>query len=161
MRNFLLLAILMITACAGQPERKVDYVLVEKSKNQLHLIKDEQPIRSYQVALGQNPVGHKVQRGDLRTPEGRYNMIFKNENSKFYRSIYINYPNEHDKIMAQLRGVDPGADIVLHGLPNGYRDNGLPFQPMNWTQGCLAVRNHEMDEIMSLVEVNTPIEIRP
>jgi murein L,D-transpeptidase YafK len=138
-------------------------VLVKKSTNKMYLIDDGEVLKEYKVSLGQNPIGDKIQRGDLRTPEGRYTLKYKNNQSKFYRSLYISYPNEQDIAEAALRGVDPGDDIVIHGLPNGVRDHDIKGElyPLNWTEGCIAVRNHEMDEIWRLVDVNTPIEIRP
>jgi murein L,D-transpeptidase YafK len=141
----------------------VDKVVVHKSANKMYLIKNSKPIKEYDIALGGNPVGHKMQEGDMRTPEGQYMLDYKNNRSKFYKSINISYPNSHDIIKAQLRGVSPGDDIVIHGLPNGMRDEDIigELQPKNWTQGCIAVKNREMDEIWQLVEIDTPIEIRP
>ncbi len=138
-----------------------DYVLVEKSKNKMHLIKNGRILRSYNAGFGANPRGHKVQEGDMRTPEGTYMLTYKNENSSFYRSIKIDYPNERDIEIASARGVPPGGDIVIHGMPNAQGNYLGPLKPRNWTQGCVAVRNHEMDEIFSLVQIPTPIEIRP
>ena len=140
----------------------VDFVLVEKSQNRMYLMKDGEVVRDYHVALGQSPIGHKVKEGDNRTPEGRYTLMFKNPNSKFYRSIMLDYPNERDKVIAARRGVDPGNHIVIHGQPN---EHFGPYegvsQAFNWTNGCVAVTNFEMGEIWRLVDVDTPIEIRP
>lgn len=142
--------------------RHVDYVLVEKSKNKMTLFKEGEVVRQYHVSLGKNPVGHKTQEGDLRTPEGRYNLMFKNPDSKFYKSIMIDYPNERDRALASRRGVDPGGEIVIHGQPNTHF---APYEGVvnafNWTDGCIAVTNPEMGEIWRLVDVDTPIEIKP
>ncbi len=129
----------------------------------MYLIDDGEVLKEYNISLGRNPIGDKVQRGDMRTPEGRYLLDYKNDQSKFYRSLNISYPNDYDIAEATERGVDPGDDIVIHGLPNGVRDSDIKGElyPLNWTEGCIAVRNHEMDEIWQLVELNTPIEIRP
>lgn len=160
MKNFVLLSLLLIvSACAVPP--KADIVLVDKSQNRMYLFQRSQVIASYDISLGQNPIGHKVQEGDHRTPEGRYSLTYKNANSKFYKSIRINYPNENDIARAEARGVTPGGDIVIHGMPNEVGDYRGPIKPKNWTQGCIAVRNHEMDEIWKLVDSGTPIEIRP
>jgi murein L,D-transpeptidase YafK len=156
---FTSLLLILLSACAAPP--KADLVVVEKSKNKLHLIQKGQTLKSYDISLGKNPVGHKIMRGDMRTPEGRYLLDYKNENSKFYRSINISYPNEYDIARAHAFGMDPGDDIVIHGMPNHMGDVRGPIYPINWTEGCIAVRNHEMDEIWELVELNTPIEIRP
>lgn len=156
-----LLSILIITACAQPP--RTDVIIVEKSRNKMYLIDDGEVLKEYKVSLGQNPIGDKLQRGDLRTPEGAYHINYKNNQSKFYRSLSISYPNNTDVMEAAMMGVDPGDAIVIHGLPNGMRDNDIKGElyPLNWTQGCIAVKNKEMDEIWRLVELNTPIEIRP
>ena len=156
----ILSSVFLIVGCSGP---QVDKVVVHKSANKMYLIKNNKPIKEYDIALGGNPIGHKMQEGDMRTPEGQYLLDYKNDRSKFYKSINISYPNSHDIINAQLRGVSPGDDIVIHGLPNGMRDEDIKgeLKPKNWTQGCIAVKNREMDEIWQLVEVDTPIEIRP
>ncbi|MEM6812077.1 MAG: L,D-transpeptidase family protein [Pseudomonadota bacterium] len=143
--------------------QKADFVLVQKSQNKMFLKRDGRVLRSYSISLGQNPVGPKLERGDLRTPEGRYYLNYKNDDSQFYRSIHISYPNEYDIARAERRGVDPGDAIVIHGLPNDIRDRDIEgyLSPKNWTEGCIAVRNSEMDEIWSMVDLDTPIEIRP
>lgn len=143
-------------------QKYVDFVLVEKSNNRLYLMKEGKVVREYHVALGKNPYGHKVQEGDFRTPEGRYNLIYKNPQSRFHKSIMLDYPNEQDMQTAELRGVHPGKHIVIHGQPNehfGPRDGVA--NAFNWTDGCMAVTNYEMDEIWRLVDIDTPIEIRP
>lgn len=153
-----LLIVLFLTGCVSS---KADYVLVNKSESKLYLMQNDRILRSYNVAFGKNPVGHKVKEGDHRTPEGVYTLNYKNTKSKFYKSINIDYPNEQDIARARARGVDPGDDIVIHGYPNELGNYSGPVYPKNWTQGCIGVKNHEMDEIWSLVEVDTPIEIRP
>lgn len=156
----LILFVLFLTACGGP---QVDKVVVKKSNSKMHLIKNGEIVKTYDVAFGGNPIGHKKQEGDMRTPEGRYNLEYKNINSKFYKSIKIDYPNRRDVALAKLRGVNPGGDIVIHGLPNGIRDEDIigELRPKNWTEGCIAVRNYEMDEIWQMVGVDTPIEIYP
>ncbi len=146
-----------------QAERAVDKVIVDKSKAKMFLLKNNKPIRKYKIALGGNPVGHKMQEGDMRTPEGLYNLEYKNAQSRFHKSIKISYPNAYDIARAQLMGVDPGGDIVIHGLPNGMTDADVDARMLseNWTEGCIAVSNAEMDEIWRLVDLDTPIEIRP
>lgn len=162
-KQVLFLSLIVVLAACGptQPERLVDKVVVKKSENKMMLVKKGEAIRTYHIALGGNPVGHKVQEGDHRTPEGRYMLNYKNSKSKFYKSINIDYPNEKDIARAKRRGVDPGDDIVIHGLPNELGNHQGPIEPLNWTEGCIGVRNHEMDEIWQLVELDTPIEILP
>uniref|UniRef100_UPI0021AE558B L,D-transpeptidase family protein n=1 Tax=Vibrio cholerae TaxID=666 RepID=UPI0021AE558B len=109
--------------------------------------------------LGKSPKGHKQQEGDQRTPEGHYLLDFIIEDSSFYRSIHISYPNTSDQQLAQLRGVNPGGDIKIHGLKNGdEREPGF-VQSFDWTNGCIAITNQEMDEFLSLVQPGVPIHI--
>ena len=141
------------------PAQKVDLVRVEKSQRQLQLIGGEKILRSYSIALGGHPVGHKHQEGDERTPEGRYVLDWRNPNSVAYRSIHISYPNVDDAAAAKARGVDPGGFIMIHGQPNGFGRLGWLLQMVDWTDGCIAVTNSDMDEIWTMVADGTPIEI--
>lgn len=138
----------------------VDFVKVDKSKRRLYLIENDQVIREFRIALGKNPKGHKIQEGDNRTPEGSYHLDFIIENSDFYRSIHISYPNDTDRETAKMRGVDPGGDIKIHGLKNEFTRPPLFIQSFDWTNGCIALTNEELDEFLSLVEVGTPIHIQ-
>ena len=152
-------------ACAtsgGIP--RPDLVLVEKSEKKLYLMSNGKIIREYSIALGKNPQGHKVEEGDGRTPEGRYTLDWRNPQSRFYRSIHISYPNDKDKRWAHDRQKPPGAYIMIHGSPewvpsSEWAENWL--QNTDWTDGCIAVTNEEMDEIWNLVADGTPIEIWP
>ncbi len=137
----------------------IDQVFVDKSARTLQLLSDDKVIKSYHIALGGNPIGHKQQQGDQRTPVGSYTLDYKNEKSKFYRSIHVSYPNTTDKARAKSRGVSAGGDIMIHGQKNGFGALGLLNQQRDWTEGCIAVTNDEMDEIMAAVKVGTPIEI--
>jgi len=113
------------------------------------------------VSLGRNPRDHKVEEGDGRTPEGRYTLDWRNPNSRFYRAIHISYPNARDRARAAELGVDPGGSVMLHGLPNGLEDIGRSHVGKDWTDGCIAVTNQEMDEIWEKTPDGTPIEIIP
>jgi len=137
----------------------VDKVFVDKSARTLQLLSDNKMIKTYHIALGGNPVGHKQQQGDQRTPVGSYTLDYKNEKSGYYRSIHISYPNTTDKARAKSRGVSAGGDIMIHGQKNGFGALDLLNQQRDWTEGCIAVTNDEMDEIMAAVKVGTPIEI--
>lgn len=138
-----------------------DRVVVEKSARKLYLYQGTQVVRSYEIALGKNPVGHKLRRGDKRTPEGFYTLDRRNPQSRFYRSIHISYPNEKDRRRAEAKGFHPGGDIMIHGVPNRYRDGQEFFIGRDWTEGCIAVTNDDMKEIWTLVADNTPIIIYP
>lgn len=145
-----------------RPEpRQADKVVVVKALRELRLLADGQVFRTYQVSLGREPQGDKLWEGDGRTPEGRYLLDFKNENSAFYRSIRVSYPNAEDWREARALGVHPGSDIMIHGLKPEFADVGKGHLREDWTEGCIAVTNREMDEIWSLVPVGTPIEIKP
>ncbi|MEZ7503539.1 L,D-transpeptidase family protein [Psychrobacter sp. Arc29] len=137
----------------------IDRVFVDKSDRILKLMSDGKIIMSYRIALGGSPSGHKQQEGDQRTPVGIYTLDYKNENSIAHRSIHISYPNAADKARAKSLGVNPGGDIMIHGQMNGFGDLGWLNQRRDWTDGCIAVTNDEMDEIMAAVTLGTPIEI--
>lgn len=140
---------------------KADNVLVEKAKNKLTLYKDRKVIGSYHVVFGGNPVGHKVQEGDERTPEGTYTLDTKNAKSAYYKSIHISYPNAKDIANAKKKGVSAGSAIMIHGQKNGYAMFQSQTQKFNWTLGCIALTNEDMDALWSKVDVPITIEIKP
>lgn len=156
-----LLSFIVLGLPAGAFSAQADRVLVVKEERRLYLYQGEELLRSYKIALGKNPVGHKQRRGDNRTPEGRYNLDRRIADSKFYRAIHISYPNEQDERRAAAKGLHPGGSIMIHGVPNRYSDGKDFFVRHDWTEGCIAVTNEDMFEIWQLVAENTPIEIRP
>lgn len=139
----------------------IDKVLIEKDKRRLTLLSKGLAIKTYTVALGKNPIGAKEQQGDGKTPEGWYFIDSKNKLSKFHRSLGLSYPNTKDKKRAQTLGVAPGGDIMIHGLKNGVPDIDDFHATMDWTDGCIAVTNEEIEEIAQIVPEGTPVEIRP
>ncbi|GGE64516.1 hypothetical protein GCM10011533_16040 [Streptosporangium jomthongense] len=139
----------------------VNKVLVKKGQRRLYLMNGEEVVRSYRISLGDNPEGHKLYEGDERTPEGDYTLDWRNAGSDFYKSIHISYPSEKDREMAENWGLDPGGSIMIHGLPNGAEDMAFAYTGLDWTNGCIAVNNQEMDEIWQLVNDGTPIRITP
>ncbi|WP_394123704.1 L,D-transpeptidase family protein [Psychrobacter nivimaris] len=141
------------------PSIVIDRVFVDKSDHVLKLMSNGKVIRSYRIALGGRPTGHKQQEGDQRTPVGAYTLDYKNENSIAHRSIHISYPNATDKAYAKKLGVSAGGNIMIHGQMNGFGYLGWLNQRRDWTDGCIAVTNDEMDEIMDAVTLGTPIEI--
>jgi len=153
-------ALAVLQASAGELP-KADLVVVKKQARRLYLYEGDKPFREYRIALGSAPKGHKMQEGDERTPEGRYLLDYKNANSSFYKSIHISYPNRVDRKRARERGMSPGGQIMIHGQKNGFGFLGFITQFFNWTDGCIAVKNSEMDEVWSSVAVNTPIVIEP
>lgn len=142
-------------------DQAIDSVLVKKSERKMYLVANGKPVREYRVAFGANPKGHKQMQGDERTPEGTYTLDYKNGKSSFYKAIHISYPNTRDIARARAAGVDPGGQIMIHGQHNGLGQVARVSQKFNWTDGCIAVTNQEMDEIWDLVDVGTPIEITP
>jgi len=170
-RAFALLLLLMVAAvqlggCASQsrPESPhVDRVLVKKGERKMQLIKDGAVHREYRIALGDSPNGHKLQEGDERTPIGDYVLDWRNPRSSFYKSIHVSYPNENDRMFARAMGIEPGGMIMIHGRPNWLTSPRLAkeYDGRDWTDGCIAVTNPEMDEIWALVKDGTPIRILP
>ena len=139
----------------------IDKVTVDKSKRRLYLVKNNVIVREFKIALGKQPIGHKMKEGDKRTPEGRYNLGHVMEHSQFYRSMHISYPNQHDRAIASTLRVNPGGDIKIHGQKNGEWRSSKYVQSFDWTNGCIALTNAEMDEFLNLVKEGTPIEILP
>jgi len=139
----------------------VEQIIVYKSIRKLELWSVGSMIRTYHIALGQNPEGHKLFEGDGRTPEGEYFIDDKNPKSKFYLNLGISYPNDEDRRNAYQTGKEPGGDIKIHGLPKGYGWIGKFHKFKDWTAGCIAVSNKEIREIYDLVEIGTPIKINP
>jgi len=139
----------------------IDVVLVEKAARRLTLFSGGRPVRTYSVALGSQPVGPKVQQGDDRTPEGSYIIDSRNYNSAYHLALHLSYPNAADRARAAALGVNPGGDIMIHGLPNGFGWVGQAHRDRDWTSGCIAVTDSEIEEIAGLVSDGTPVEIRP
>lgn len=137
----------------------VDWVHVKKSNRRMFLMQGESVVREYRIALGSSPRGHKVKQGDQKTPEGHYRLSFVMEDSAFHRSMHISYPNYRDKEHADRLGFDPGGDIKIHGLKNDDDRDPQFIQSFDWTDGCIAISNEEMDEFLALVEIGTPIFI--
>ena len=154
-----LLAVLGPVAPVSAQDGPVDLVLVNKSERRMMLISGGNVIRSYAIALGSDPLGDKQQEGDGRTPEGRYTIEGRNAESAFHLSLKISYPDASDRAAAAVLGVSPGGDIFIHGTPNWWIFPGQP--PGDWTRGCIAVTDEEIEEIWRLVPDGTPIEIRP
>lgn len=139
----------------------VDRVVVEKSQRRMTLWAGREVVATYRIALGADPTGHKTFLGDSRTPEGLYTLDYRNEDSAFYRSIHVSYPNDADLAAAVDADVPPGGNIMIHGLPNGLGWLGPVYNLRDWTDGCIAVTNSEIEEIWRAVPNGTPIEITP
>ena len=138
-----------------------DRVVVLKKERTLQLLSGGKVIKSYRVALGGDPVGAKTRQGDHKTPEGIYVLDSRNAHSQFHKSIHISYPNARDRAAARARKISPGGDVFVHGLPNGYGWVGASHRVKDWTDGCIAVTDEEIEEIWKAVGDGTAIEIRP
>lgn len=145
----------------GAPLVMADSVLVVKSERKLYLLKDGEVLRSFDVALGLMPRGHKEREGDSRTPEGNYFLETRNANSSFFLSIKVSYPSAADRARAAKMGVDPGGQIMIHGWPNEPKRDLAYYRNTDWTDGCIAVSNSDMVDIWLMTRESTPIEIRP
>ena len=138
-----------------------DSIVVEKSQHRLSLYHRGLLLRSYLVALGQQPKGDKVHKGDNRTPEGIFRIQARNPQSRYHRALKISYPDAAHIARARALGVQPGGDIMIHGLPARQAWVGAAHRDFDWTEGCIAVTNKEIEEIWSVVPVGTPIQIKP
>jgi len=165
MSRFIKIAFVALAVCAfawaEPPSPKVDRILVTKRDHQLSLMSGDKAIKTYSVALGRGGLEPKRQQGDGRTPEGTYRIDSRNRQSQFHRSLHISYPDAEDRKRAKKAGVSPGGDIFLHGLLNGQGWIGKGHRAVDWTDGCIAVTDQEIEEIWGLVPNGTPIEIRP
>jgi murein L,D-transpeptidase YafK len=157
-----LVALLVLSSCSSNPflkqysGPKVTQILVEKDSRQMYLLHNKRVLKAYDISLGFAPTGDKLKEGDGRTPEGLYFIDRRNPQSRFHLSLGINYPNARDRAEARAEGVDPGGDIFIHGRPKRFR-NGVE----DWTAGCIAVTDEELEELYAMVEVGTPIFIKP
>lgn len=145
----------------AQTATKVDRIVVEKSKRTLTLMGGRKALKAYKVALGGQPVGPKDRQGDHKTPEGIYSVDAKNTNSQFYKALHISYPNQTDRANARKLGLSPGGDVEIHGLGSKWGWLGAKHRLTDWTDGCIALTNEEIDEIYPVIRVGTPVEIRP
>jgi murein L,D-transpeptidase YafK len=142
-------------------DARADLVVVHKATRRLELYQGDVLLKSYAVALGRHPVGAKQQQGDGKTPEGEYRLDFRKADSSFYRAVHISYPGPEDLAAARARGVDPGGLVMIHGMKNGLGWLGRLPQVLDWTDGCVAVTDREMDEIWRAVPVGTKIILKP
>ncbi|HEV7425616.1 MAG TPA: L,D-transpeptidase family protein [Thermoanaerobaculia bacterium] len=137
-----------------------DKVLIQKSARQLTLLRNGKPLRVYHVSLGSNPKGAKEREGDGRTPEGLYTIDSRNAYSKYHLALHLSYPNAADRARARRLHVRPGGEIMIHGTPNRWRLLSVFFEHADWTSGCIAVSDQEIEEIWKLVPNGTVVEIR-
>jgi len=139
----------------------IDRILVEKSARRLSIFRKANQIKSYRIALGRNPLGAKKEEGDMKTPEGIYKIDGRNPQSSFHLALHISYPSDEDNKRAAARGVPPGFDIMIHGIQNGRGWIGAFHRWKDWTAGCIAVTDEEIEELWRVTFDGTTIEIRP
>jgi murein L,D-transpeptidase YafK len=163
--SFVTMSLVGSTACGRAKTvlspQPADRILVLKSAHTLSLMRGDRILRTYKVALGRSPVGPKTRKGDHKTPEGLYSIDAKKEHSRFYRALHISYPNAGDRERAQKEENDPGGDVEIHGIENRLGWIGGLHRSFDWTDGCIAMTDVEIDQIWNSVEVGTPVEIRP
>ncbi|WKJ90346.1 L,D-transpeptidase family protein [Methylomonas montana] len=138
-----------------------DLITISKSEKVLYLQKQGRVFAAYPVAFGRNPIGHKEKQGDNRTPEGAYTIDARNENSSYFKALHISYPNSKDIDQARVKGVSAGGDIMIHGQKNGFGWASFLVQHFNWTRGCVALSNDNMEKVWQSVNVGAKIEIKP
>lgn len=152
----------MFAFCASAGEDiLIDKVLIEKKARCLTLFSKEKAIKTYRIALGGNAEGKKEKEGDGKTPEGIYLIDSRNNKSVYHLALHISYPNERDKKRAKEIGAPPGGNIMIHGIKNGLGWVGRFHTWLDWTKGCIAVTNEEIEEIYKLVPNGTVVEIKP
>ena len=139
----------------------IDRIVVEKSARRLSIFAGDKRLKSYRVALGGNPIGAKEQEGDMKTPEGSYWIDWRNPESDYHLSLHVSYPSDEDNASAAEHGVNAGFDIMIHGITNGGGWIGAFHRMHDWTAGCIALTNEEIEELYRITPDWTPIEIRP
>ncbi|HVI08610.1 MAG TPA: L,D-transpeptidase family protein [Candidatus Binatia bacterium] len=163
--GILLAALLSLAACGNQtrlPEGvKADKILIVKSAHTMTLLTGGNVLKRYKAAIGRGASGPKTRRGDHKTPEGNYIVDAKKSASRFHLALHLSYPNQADRQRARQAAVDPGGDVEIHGIENGLGWIGSLHQTVDWTDGCVAVTDSEMDEIWGAIDVGTSVEIRP
>jgi murein L,D-transpeptidase YafK len=157
----MLVLVLSLIALDVHGGEKADRVLVIKKTKVLRLYNGDRLLASYPVVFGPRPTGHKRQEGDGRTPEGTYLLDFKKPDSAYHKAIHVSYPNEEDRRRAKARGVAPGGAIMIHGQKNYFGWATVATKRFNWTRGCIALSNKDMDAVWEAVDAGTPIEIKP
>jgi murein L,D-transpeptidase YafK len=156
--------LLSTSATADVPEAsvdRVDRILVVKSERKMYLQSAGRTLRTFDISLGLVPEGAKQREGDFRTPEGVYYIESKNARSDFFLALKVSYPNEQDRARAREKGIDPGGQIMIHGLPNAPKYPESRYLGTDWTDGCIAVSNSDMVDLWLMTSVAMPIEIRP
>lgn len=160
MKYFFLVFLFSFSFCT-YAQNSIDIIIIKKSERLLYAVKDDKVIKKYDIAIGQNPIGHKLKEGDKKTPEGYYFVDGKNAKSKFFLSLHTSYPNFHDRRVAERNNLNPGSHIAIHGLPSISVLSQYLYNSSDWTDGCIALNNKDMEELWNMSEEGTQILIKP
>ena len=160
MKYFFLVFLFSFSFCT-YAQNSIDIIIIKKSERLLYAVKDDKVIKKYDIAIGQNPIGHKLKEGDKKTPEGYYFIDGKNAKSKFFLSLHTSYPNFHDRRVAEKNNLNPGSHIAIHGLPSISVLSQYLYNSLDWTDGCIALNNKDMEELWNMSEEGTQILIKP
>jgi len=155
----ILTVLLLSTSALAQ--QQANRIVIEKSQHRMTLFAGSNILRIYRIAIGRGPTGPKLEQGDNKTPEGDYTVDGHNAHSAAHRSLHLSYPNAEDRARAAKARVSPGGDIMIHGLPNGQGYIGTSHSATDWTYGCIAVTDEEIEEIFTLVPNGTKVHIQP
>ena len=139
----------------------IDRIVVEKSARNLSIFANSKKLKTYHVALGRNPIGPKREEGDMKTPEGIYTIDARNPQSSFHLALHVSYPSDEDNARAADRGAAAGFDIMIHGIQNGLGWIGAFHRRHDWTAGCIALTDEEIEELWRVTPDGTAVEIRP
>jgi murein L,D-transpeptidase YafK len=164
MRRTLTIAAVLLASVVSATSKvplRAERIVIVKAKRELTLYFADAPVKTYKIALGRSPVGAKQCEGDKRTPEGTYRIDSRNPNSHYHRALHVSYPNATDIARAKKIGCNPGGDIMIHGITNGFGWLGAAHRRLDWTIGCIAVTDEEIEEIWAAVPNGTAVEIRP
>ncbi len=156
-----LLLIVISSILSAEQHVKADRIVIEKAKRKMILLHNNIVIREYEIALGRDPISKKSIKGDNKTPEGIYVIDKRNAKSLYHLSLHISYPDKEDLEVAKQNKIDPGGDIMIHGIRNGFGWIGRFHKLIDWTKGCIAVTNSEIEEIWNLAPNGTTVEIKP
>lgn len=163
-RWFVLCSFYLVISCSTVPPQQVvpkniSLIKIFKSKRILEAYEKGVLLKTYKISLGKQPVGHKHFEGDNKTPEGKYFVDGKNDKSKYHKNLGVSYPNQTDRAYAKKFGKSAGGDIKIHGLPNGKGNLAKFYMKFDWTAGCIALSDEDIDELYAAVKIKTPIHI--
>ena len=159
--KYFFIIFLLLFSFSLYAQNSIDMIIIKKSQRVLYAVKDDKVIKKYDIAIGKNPIGHKLKEGDKKTPEGYYFIDGKNAKSKFFLSLHTSYPNFHDKRVAEKNNLNPGSHIAIHGLPSISVLSQYLYNSSDWTDGCIALNNKDMEELWNMSEEGTQILIKP